>query len=415
MCGPVLCHSNQGSPVLQSQSETEFMADAVLKCIQANQQTTSRPHTSTPPYSKQRPSCTVPPPAFASPPPATREDIDALGLDSPDSFLDHLHRSAAQPPSSLQTISARCRSIIGQLADLTACTAQQQAAVAAPAPPVPCCKAPSSRAGDGNSDVVLASSGDRSRVAAQHPAAAQQQAAPGRLSRFAEASHAQAEAGPSSPARQVVQQLQSFLASYKHVLVGGYDVALQPGQIQLPAPPYKPMKSLKSVLGPKLQAGNVTSLDVDGLLQEAGWPPHVHLQVSHKSSPLLTSQPASTAGAGTGFSLQPLAAAVTSLPQQSPAVSPKGPSLLSAHRLGPMQPAAAAKVSCALTGSFLPKGASVADQQQSREHRAFPLLIGSQAPPNTPEQMQSCLVSLGLTSAQIQACLENAQRIEGCL
>lgn len=34
MCGPVLCHSNQGTPVLQSQSETELMADAVLKCIQ---------------------------------------------------------------------------------------------------------------------------------------------------------------------------------------------------------------------------------------------------------------------------------------------------------------------------------------------------------------------------------------------
>lgn len=389
--------------------ETNFGS---LHHLQANQQTTSRPHTSTPPHSKQRPSCTVPPPAFASPLPATREDIDALGLDSPDSFLDHLHRSVAQPPSSLQAISARCRSIIGQLADLTACTAQQQAA---PAPLVPCCKAPSSRAGVGNSGAVLASSGDRSRVALHQPAAAQQQAAPGSLSRFAEASHAQAEAGPSSPAQQIVQQLQSFLAAYKHVVVGGYDVALQPGQIQLPTPPYKPIKSLKSVLGPKLQAGNVTSLDIDALLQEAGWPPHVHPPLSHKSSPLLTSQPASSAGAGTESSLQPLAAHVTSLPQQIPAISQRAPSLSSSHRLGSMQPAAAAKVSCALTGSFMPKGASVADQQRSGEHLAFPHMVGSQAPPNTPEQMQSCLVSLGLTSAQIQACLENAQRIEGCL
>ena len=37
MCGPIMCHSNQGTPVLQSVSETERMADAVLKCIQVAQ------------------------------------------------------------------------------------------------------------------------------------------------------------------------------------------------------------------------------------------------------------------------------------------------------------------------------------------------------------------------------------------
>ncbi|KAL0054387.1 hypothetical protein WJX82_008127 [Trebouxia sp. C0006] len=92
LCGAARCHSNQGTPVLQSQSETERMADAVLKCIQettfgsvqdlqANDQTAppARSQVSTPPYAKQLPLCTVSPSAFCSPPPATREDINALG------------------------------------------------------------------------------------------------------------------------------------------------------------------------------------------------------------------------------------------------------------------------------------------------------------------------------------------------
>lgn len=386
--------------------ETNFGS---LHDLQANQQTTSRPRTSTPPHLKQRPPCTVSPPAFASPPQAIREDINALGLDSPDSFLDDLHRSAAQPPSSLQAISSRCRSIIGQLADPTACPAQQEAG-ATP------CEPPSSRAGDDNSGAMLASSGDGPRFASLQPGAAQQLAAPGRLSRFAGASPAQAEAGPASPARQVVQQLQSFLAPCKHVLVGGYDWALQPGQIQQPAPPYKPMKALKSVLGPKLQAGNVTSLDIGWLLQEAGWPPQLHPVPSHKSSPFLTSLPASSPGTGTGFPLQPIAAPATCIPPPNSAASPRGPSLLSAQQLGSMQPASAAQVACALTGYPLPLDCtSVAEQQPAGEDHALPVMIGTQTPANTPEQMQSCLVSLGLTSEQIQACLENAQRIEGCL
>ena len=366
--------------------------------------------------------------AFASPPQATREDINALGLDSPDSFLDHLHRSSARPPSSLQAITSRCRSIISQLADPAASTAQQQAAYAYNGNLHR--DKPSSRARHDDSGAVLASSGDALRLASCRLSAeaAQQQAALGRLSRFAEAAPAPAEAYPGSPARQVVQQLQSFLAPYKHVLVGGYDVASQTGQLQEPAPPYKPMKALKSVLGPRLQAGNVTSLDVGWLLQEAGWPPQVQPPPGHKSSPNLVVPPASSPGAGTAFPMQPLAA-FTSRPLQSPVALPGVP-LLGVHHLATLPLSAAARANCALTGESASPSLTCASlaqqqqqhqqqqQQQSEGHRAFPLVdvaTGSQAPPNSPEQLQSCLASLGLSSAQIQACLENAQRIEGCL
>ena len=250
--------------------ETNFGS---LHNLQANQQATSSPHTSTAPHSKQFYQSAVSPLAFASPPHATREDIDALGLDSPDSFLDHLHRSSARPRSSLHAITSRCRSIIGQLADPIAPTAQQQAA-----PSTLQSEGPSSQARHANSGAVLASSQESARLTSQSlPAegAQQQQAVPGRLSRFAEAPTAQARAFADSPSRQVVQQLQSFLAQYKQVVVGGYGVTSQPGSLQKPALPYKPMKALKSVLGSKLQAGNVTSLDVGRLLREADWPPHL--------------------------------------------------------------------------------------------------------------------------------------------
>ena len=390
-----------------------------LHNLQASQQATSSPHTSTVPRSKQLSPSAVSPLVFASPPPATREDINALGLDSPDSFLDHLHRSSARPRSSLHAITSQCRSIIGQLADPIAPTAQQQAA-----PSTLQCAGPSSQARHGNSGAVLASAQDGASLASLSlPAQGgqQQQAVPGRLSRFAEAPTTQAKLFAGSPARQVVQQLQSFLAPYKQVIVGGYGITSQTGNLQTPALPYKPMKALKSVLGPRLQAGNVTSLDIGRLLREADWP-HLQPLPGHKPSPIRITQPPSSSGVGTAFPMQPLSA-VASMLLQKPAASPRGPSLLGAHQSGSMllPSAAAATGSCALTGnSALPSLAyiSAAQQQQSGEQHAVPLfgaVIGSQASANTPEQVQSCLASLGLTGAQIQACLENAQRIEGCL
>lgn len=379
-----------GSRMHGALQETNFGS---LHDLQANQQATSSPHTSTVPHSKQLSPGAVSSLAFASPPHATREDINALGLDSPDSFLDHLHRSSARPPSSLQAITSRCRSIIGQLADPLASTNQQQAA-----PSTLQCEGPSRH---GNSGAVLASSDDGARLASRSPPAEgaqqQQQAVPGRLSRFAEASTAQAKAFADSPARQVVQQLQSFLAPYKKMIVGGYGMTSQAGHLHKAALPYKPMKALKSVLGLRLQAGNVTSLDINRLLQEADWPPHLQPSSSHMPTPMLVAPPPSSSGVGTAFPMQPLSA-VSSMPLQKPAASPGGPSLLT--------------VLPSLTCT------SPLQQQLSGEQHDVPLvggLTGNQAPPNTPEQVQSCLASLGLTGAQIQACLENAQRIEGCL
>lgn len=378
--------------------ETNFGS---LHDLQAINQQTSRPHASTAHPSQQLSPSSLPPPAFASPPPTTREDINALGLDSPDSFLDHLHRSSARPPSSLQAITSRCRSIIGQLADPLASTAgaRRQAGLAT----LPC-EGPSCSARHASSGAVLASSQDGARSALDSLPAegTQQQAVPGKLSRFAEAPTAPAQAAGDSPARQVVQQLQSFLASRKHVIVGGYEVASQTGQLLKPATAYKPMKALKSVLGPRLQAGNVTRLDVGLLLQEAGWPPHLH------PSPILIPPPISSLG-GAAFPLQPLSAAAS---MQRPAAP-----LLGTHLSGCMLPPApvAATGSCALTGntaSPLLAGTFAAQQQQKSGEQHAP---GGQPPPNTPEQVQSCLASLGLTGAQIQACLENAQRIEACL
>ena len=367
-----------------------------LHDLQANQQATSSPHTSSLPHSKQLSPGAVSSLAFASPPHATREDINALGLDSPDSFLDHLHRSSARPPSSLQAITSRCRSIIGQLADPVAPTTQQRAG-----PSSLQCGGPSRQARHSSSGAVLASSDNGARLASLSlPAegAQQQQVVPGRLSRFAEAPTAPAKAFADSPTRQIVQQLQTFLAPYKKVIVGGYGVTSQAGHLQKVALPCKPMKALKSVLGPRLQAGNVTSLDINRLLQEADWPPHLEPPPSHKPTPILVAPPASSSsGVGTAFPMQPLSA-VSSMPLQQPAAPPGGASLLTALP----------SLTCT----------SPVQQQPTGEQHAVPLVggvTGSQAPPNTPEQVQSCLASLGLTGAQIQACLENAQRIEGCL
>ena len=401
--------------------ETNFGS---LHDLQANQQAASSPDTSNAPHSKQLSQSAVSSLAFASPPHATREDINALGLDSPDSFLDHLHRSCARPRSSLHAITSRCRSIIGQLADPIAPSAQQPAA-----PSSLQGEGPSGQARHANSGAVLASSQEFARLVSQSlPAEGsqqQQQAVPGRLPRFTEAPTAQAKAFADSPSRQVVQQLQSFLAQYKQVVVGGYGVTSQPGSLQKPALPYKPMKALKSVLGPRLQAGNVTSLDIGRLLREADWPPHLQPPPSHKPShqpsPVRIAPLPSSSHGATAFPMQPLSAVANILMQKSVA-SPTGPALLGVRHLGSMLPPspAAANGSCALTGTAaLPSLSciSAAQQQQSGEQHAVPLwgVTGSQAPPNTPEQVQSCLASLGLTGAQIQACLENAQRIEGCL
>ena len=384
--------------------ETNFES---LHNLQANEQTSSRHHTSTPPHSKQVSPCTVAPLAFASPPHATREDINALGLDSPDSFLDHLHRSSAQRTSSLQAISSRCRSLIGQLSDTASAPGESQQHEG--------CQG---LARKDDSGAVLAVVQDGSKPVSRRllTEAAQQQLAQGKLSRFAQLRPAEAEMPQDSPARQAAQQLQSFLAQCKHVVVGGYDVVPQTSQIQTPALPYRPMKSLKSILGPRLQAGNVVSVDLDMLRKEAGWPAHLWSSNGQKSSPALASQAASPQQGATSFALQPLPA-VASGPLQNNAALSGQMSLLDEHQPSCMQSPAAVRAGCALTGKSQSPSSTdttLTEQQQSGEHPAVPPVdaaCSGQGPPTTPEGVQSCLASLGLTSEQIQTCLENAQCI----
>ncbi|KAL0018664.1 hypothetical protein WJX79_000939 [Trebouxia sp. C0005] len=304
LCGAAGCHNNQGTPVLQSQSETERMADAVLKCIQetnfgsvhdlqANDQTAppARSQVSTPPYAKQLPPCTVSPSAFCSPPQATREDINALGLDSPDSFLDQLHRTSAKPAA-----------------------------------------------------------------------------------------------------------------------------------LQRPAPPYRRMQSLKSVLAARLQAGTRLPTDPASLLEEAGWQSHLLLLGRQpKGSPVFgASQMPSPPNRSPAFGSSPLGPAPM-MPQTK-----NGTQLVAvgARQLAAMQaPAGVRKNGPHGSISLSPPSTAttVSGQQQSVEDPAVPPLdavLGTLPPPNTPEGLQSCqagvnstLKTLGLSQDQIHQILRNAEAL----
>lgn len=70
-------------------------------------------------------------------------------------------------------------------------------------------------------------------------------------------------------ATQAGQQLQEQLAQYQGMIMGGYTVQADTNQLQVAAPPYQRMLSLKSVLAQRLQANQST--DAASLLQEAGW------------------------------------------------------------------------------------------------------------------------------------------------
>ncbi|DBB14181.1 TPA: hypothetical protein ACH3X3_001130 [Trebouxia sp. C0006] len=428
LCGAARCHSNQGTPVLQSQSETERMADAVLKCIQettfgsvqdlqANDQTAppARSQVSTPPYAKQLPLCTVSPSAFCSPPPATREDINALGLDSPDSFLDQLHRTSAKPVA-LQVIAARCRTLLTQLPDASAA---QQHATTSQQPGVDHV----SKARHADSGAVLASAADVVKPASKKlmndPPA--QQHLPGRLSNFTDTQQAAPQVS-QSPSRQAAYQLAAYLAQHKDVIVGGYAVALQDRQLQKPAPSYRRMQSLKSVLAARLQAGTSLPTDPASLLEEAGWQPHLLL---------LGRQPKGSPVFGAGQMPSP--------PNRSPAFgsSPLGPAALlpqpkngtqlvavGARQLAAMQaPAGIRKNGPHGSTSLSPPSTAttVSGQQQSGEAPAVPpvdAVLGTLPPPNTPEGLQSCqagvnstLKTLGLSQDQIHQILRNAEAL----
>lgn len=416
LCG-ARCHNNQGTPVLQSQSETERMADAVLKCIQANDQTArpARSQVSTPPYAKQLPPCTVSPSAFCSPPPATREDINALGLDSPDSFLDQLHRTSAKPVA-LQVIAARCRTLLSQLPDTSAA---QQHATTSQHPGADHIR----KARHADSGAVLASAAEVAKPASRKlvtdPPA--QQHLPGRLSNFMDTQQI-AQQVSLSPSKQAAYQLAAYLAQHKDVIVGGYAVALQDRQLQKPVPPYRRMQSLKSVLAARLQAGITLPTDPASLLEEAGWQPHLLL---------LGRQPKGSPVFGAGQMPSP--------PNRSPVFvsSPLGPAALmpqpkngaqlvavGARQLAAMQAPAGIRKSGqhgSMSSSLPSTATTVSGQQQSGEAPAVPpvdAVLGILPPPNTPEGLQSCqagvnstLKTLGLSQDQIHQILRNAEAL----
>lgn len=387
--------------------------------LQANDQTAppARSQVSTPPYAKQLPPCTISPSAFCSPPPATREDINALGLDSPDSFLDQLHRTSAKPVA-LQVIAARCRTLLTQLPDSSAA---QQHATTSQHPGAD----PIRKARHADSGAVLASAAEVAKPASRKLVTdpLSQQHLPGRLSNFIDTQQA-AQQVSQSPSRQAAYQLATYLAQHKDVIVGGYAVALQDRQLQRPAPPYRRMQSLKSVLAARLQAGTSLPTDPASLLEEAGWQPHLLL---------LGRQPKGSPVFGTGQMPSP--------PNRSPAFgsSPLGPAALlpqpkngtqlvavGARQLAAMQAPAGIRKngphgSMSMSPPSTATATTVSGQQQSGEAPAVPPLdavLGTLPPPNTPEGLQSCqagvnstLKTLGLSQDQIHQILRNAEAL----
>ena len=384
--------------------------------LQANDQTAppARSQVSTPPYAKQLPSCTVSPSAFCSPPQATREDINALGLDSPDSFLDQLHRTSAKPVA-LQVIAARCRTLLSQLPDTSA--AQQHATTS---------QHPGadhiSKARQADSGAVLASAAEvaqpvsRKLVTDPPP----QQHLPTRLSNFIDTQQT-AQQVSRSPSRQAAYQLAAYLAQHKDVVVGGYAVALQDRQLQRPAPPYRRMQSLKSVLAARLQAGTSLPTDPASLLEEAGWQPHLLLLGRQpKGSPVFgVGQMPSPPNRSPAFSSSPLGPAAM-MPQPKNGTQP----VVGARQLAAMQaPAGIRKSGPHGSMSLSPPSTAttVSGQQQSGEAPAvLPVdaVLGTLPPPNTPEGLQSCqagvnstLKTLGLSQDQIHQILRNAEAL----
>ena len=397
--------------------ETNF---ASVPNLQANEHTvpTNSFPLSTPPHAKQLPPCTISPSAFCSPPQATREDINALGLDSPDSFLDQLHRTSARPSarqSSLQVIAGRCCKILGQLPQVPAGALQH----AGPSQR----SAPDSRrtARNAESGAVLASACDAPKPASRglqtDPLQQQQSSLPGRRSRFAETQPVQQHHQAS--ARQNVQQLAGFLAQYKPVIVAGYAVDSQSGQLQRPAPPHRPMKSLKSVQFRRMQAGLPT--DPASLLEEAGW--QLHLQQSYachqKGSSAFDAQTRIPPNVAPRFASSLPA---TELPLHSQAQCAGSP-LPASQQMSAMQSpvGVTANAHTILSPSPPSTAITVTQHLQSGEKPAVAPVdapVGSLAPPNTPEGLQnfqaginSTLKTLGLTHDAIQNILRNAQKL----
>lgn len=395
--------------------ETNF---GTVHDLQANDQAAQigRSLVSTPAHAKRLPPCTVSPTAFCSPPPTTREDINALGLDSPDSFLDQLHRTSARPTSSsLHTIAGRCRTVLGQLSDFTAAH-QRLPSNHHPA------AAQLKQARSTDSGAVLASAAETLRPVSRLPAGAvQQQKLPSRLSHTTATQQPglqSAHQARQSPATQAAHQLAGYLAQYKGVIIGGYTVDLQDRQLHRAALPYRPMRSLKSVLAARLQAGTSQPTDPGSLLEEAGWQAHLqHLGHKLRSSPVFGSRlMPSPPNRSPVFPSSPLGLAAVA-PLHGKGGAQQG--ALGVHQLGAMHPPATIRKAGHHSMLSPATANAVTEQQQSAEAPAVPpvdAVLGSLPPPNTPEGLQSChagvnstLKTLGLTQDQIQLILQNAE------
>lgn len=220
------------------------------------------------------PACPDSPHLLHSPSHGARESINALGLDSPDPFLDHLHtrtvqRHAQPPVQTLNDIASRCAKLAQQLTHTSLEPPQASTTQAETAQPVvprgtkqsppQCAAMPIASA--------AASAQQLSRPRLSKPPLPQRTHGAD-LSRSAPS---QAQPRMLGSAKQAGQQLQKHLIQYRGVLVGGYAMGAETHALQAAALPYQRMLSLKTVLSQRLQAGQ--PIDPTSLLEEAGWKP----------------------------------------------------------------------------------------------------------------------------------------------
>ena len=274
---------------------------------------------------RQLPACPDSPHLAHSPSHGAQDSINALGLDSPDSYLDGLHtrsiqqhalhptarlaaRSVQQPApdpvtgaastsvqhqaqpaaQSLQGIQSRCAKLIQQLDE----------AVLEPCQPMTYAQAVHLTESEANEGRPAQSAATAALLAS---AAALAQQLPRQLlskppmpqhttradvSRFAPS---QARPALSGPAQQAGQQLQEHLMQYQGLMMGGYAVSGAASALQVAPAPYQRMLSLKTVLAQRLQANKPT--DPASLLEEAGWQPYLQqskkARLSHDATDML--------------------------------------------------------------------------------------------------------------------------------
>ena len=223
------------------------------------------------------PACPESPHLLHCPLQAAREDINILGLDSPDSYLDRLHIGSVDyhiaQIMTLEAIASKCQKLTHQLESPQPPPLANQAAAShnftsSQAPAVVQGTAGLSAASPSAS--AAASAQQLAKQLRRKAPVHRQQAPPLEPSRFAPNV---AQLALEGPARQAGQLLQEHLAQYQGEFVGGYAVDLETKEVRQADMPYQRMLSLKSTLSERLQANQST--DALSLLSHAGWKPHL--------------------------------------------------------------------------------------------------------------------------------------------